>query len=407
MTRPIRVLCIHFTGAFGGASRSLFEAISEIPTSDVEPLFLTQQGSVERFFSKLGPVVACRGLTQFDNTRYSYYRGARWIVLLRELAFLPSTIRALNVAKHQFGKVDIIHINEFTGLVTLWLTKRFFNVPALVHVRSVARNASCSPSTMFVNYMFRKLATCIVAIDQNVRSSLPKDLPVKIIHNSFRISSQTDTDINTKALNQLSPTSFKIGFVGNLLKVKGIFELLNAALILRDKGLDVEFIIVGDDAKPPIGLKNIIVKALGLQQNSKAEVELFLSNHELRPIIHLFGFTSNIGQIYRHLDVLCFPSHYDAPGRPIFEAAFYSIPSIVAVDNPYDDTLIHDETGLAISSRSATQIVEAIEYLMNNPDKCKAMGKEAEALARKNFDVTRNSHELLTTYRDLLKETSS
>ena len=399
--KPLKVLCLHFTGAFGGASRSLFEALSEMPAKSVSPLFVTQQGTVAEFFSKLGPVVATKGLTQFDNTRYSYYRGTRWLVLLREIAYLPYTIKALRQARAQFGSVDLIHVNEFTGLLTLWLAKRIFNAPALVHVRSVARDDPASWRTRLVNRLFRKLAAGIVAIDQNVRASLPQNMPVNIIHNSFRVKEQADTAAVSNALNKLSTTSFKVGFVGNLLKVKGIQELLQAALLLKNKGLDVEFIVVGDDARPSKGLKARLVKALGLQQNSRAEVEQFLDQHSLRPTFHLLGFTSNIGQVYKHVDVLCFPSHYDAPGRPIFEAAFYGVPSIVAVKNPFSDTLIHGETGLAISPKSAEEIATAIEYLLNNRENCSAMGSAAKALAHRNFDVTNNSRELLSMYRSL------
>jgi glycosyltransferase involved in cell wall biosynthesis len=399
---PIRVLCIHFTGAFGGASRSLFEALSEISPEDVRPMFLTQHGSVVDFFSKLGPVVATRGLSQFDNTRYSHYRGMRWVVLLRELAYLPFTILALRTAKRQFGDIDLIHVNEFTGLMTLWLAQLYFKAPALVHVRSLARTEVRSLRSRLEIYLFRKLAAGVVAIDQNVRSSLPAGLPVKIIHNSFRVKAQIDTEENSRALAELSPTSFKVGFVGNLLKVKGIFELLQAALSLRDEGIDVEFVIVGDDAKPSTGLKSRVIKALGLQQNSKADIERFLDDHQLRSIVHLLGFTSNIGQIYRAMDVLCFPSHFDAPGRPIFEAAFYGVPSIVAVKNPCDDTLIHGETGLAIASKSTDEISAAVKYLIAHPEKRKAMGAAALTLAKNNFDVSQNSRDLLFFYNKLI-----
>lgn len=401
---PIRVLCIHFTGAFGGASRSMFEALSEMSPEDVQPMCLTQHGTVIDFFSKLGPVVSARGLSQFDNTRYSHYRGVRWMVLLRELAFLPFTIQALRTAKRQFGDVDLIHVNEFTGLMTLWLAQLYFKAPALVHVRSVARNEPRSLRTRLENHLFSKLAAGVVAIDQNVRASLPASLPVKIIHNSFKVKAQVDTEENSRALARLSPTAFKVGFVGNLLKVKGIFELLEAALSLRNKGIDVEFVIVGDDAKPSTGLKSRVVNALGLQQNSKVEVERFIDDHQLRSIVHLLGFTSNIGQIYRAMDVLCFPSHYDAPGRPIFEAAFYGVPSIVAVSNPYDDTLIHGETGLAIASKAADEISTAVEYLIANPQKRKAMGHAARTLAHNNFDVTHNSAALLLLYKELIQK---
>ncbi len=395
----LRILYLHFTGAFGGASRSLFEVVSELAPERVTPMFITQHGSVVNYYSTLGPVISARGLSQFDNTRYSHYRGARWLVLLRELAFLPFTIHVLSVAKRQFGAVDIIHVNEFTGLITLWLAKLFFHAPAIVHVRSVARNDAGSLRTRFVNYLFHKLAERVIAIDQNVRASLPASLPVNVIHNSFRVNSQADTDPNTRALALLSPTSFKVGFVGNLLKVKGIIELIKSAHILISKGLNIEFVIVGDDVKPSKGIKSYVLGLLDLQQNSRAEIEHLLDEYDLRSNVHLIGFTSNISQIYQSVDVLCFPSHYDAPGRPIFEAAFFGVPSIVAVQNPYEDTLINGVTGLAIQPKSVNDIVSAIEYLMNNPEKCRSMGAAAKALAEKNFDVARNSAELLSVYQ--------
>lgn len=396
---PLRILYLHFTGAFGGASRSLYEVLAELAPQHVSPIFITQQGTVVDFFSNLGPVVSVKGLTQFNNTHYGYYQGARWLVLLRELLYLPYTIYAIRAAKRQFGEVDIIHVNEFTGLFTLWLARQYFKAPAIVHVRSVARDDSGSLRTRLVNFMFHKLADRVIAIDQNVRASLPANLPVSVIHNSFRVKAQADTAEITQTLARLSPTSFKVAFVGNLLKVKGIIELIQAARILKSKGLDIKFILVGDDVKPSKGIKSSVLSALGLQQNSRAEVERLLDEYDLRDNIHLLGFTSNIGQVYRFVNVLCFPSHYDAPGRPIFEAAFYGKPSIVAVQKPYDDTLIHGVTGLAISPKSADEIVSAIEFLMDNPDKCLSMGAAAKALAENNFDVVRNSAELLSVYK--------
>jgi glycosyltransferase involved in cell wall biosynthesis len=395
---PVRVLYLHFTGAFGGASRSLYEVLAELTPHHVSPMFITQQGTVVDFFSKLGPVISAKGLTQFDNTQYSYYRGTRWIVLLRELSYLPFTIHALRTAKQQFGEIDIIHVNEFTGLFSLWIAKRYFKAQVIVHVRSVARSDLRSMRTRLVYRMLDRLADRVIAIDQNVRASLAKNASVSVIHNSFRVNAQADSDNITQKMALLSPTSFKVGFVGNLLKVKGIIELIHAARILRNKGYHIEVIVVGDDVKSSKGFISSVLSALGLQQNSRAEVERLLDEYGLRDIIHLFGFTTNIGQIYRSINVLCFPSHYDAPGRPIFEAAFYGKPSIVALQKPYDDTLIPGVTGVAVSSKSVDEIVSAVEYLIHNPLKCQLMGAAAKSLAEENFDVVRNSAELLSVY---------
>ena len=81
--RSLRVLYLHFAGPFGGSSRSLFEAVNSFPPGAVQPAFVTQRGSASEFFRQLGDVIETVGMTQIDDTRYGYYRGLRWLVLLR------------------------------------------------------------------------------------------------------------------------------------------------------------------------------------------------------------------------------------------------------------------------------------------------------------------------------------
>lgn len=392
------------TGAFGGSSRSLYEVLRVFQEKELDAIFVTQRGTVRDFFSRLGSVVETHGLTQFDNTRYSYYRGFRWVVLLRELLYLPGTIMALYRVKSICKKVDIIHLNEFTGLIPLWLAQRFFfKAPAVVHVRSVARTTSGSLRVRWVNWMLRHLAKAVIAIDETVRASLPPDLPVEVIHNSFDPGPSDCKDHETPdSLKRLRPHSFKVGFVGNLLKVKGILELIESAHMTRDRGYDIEFVIVGDNARSTRGFGRRILKLLGLEQNMKAEVESMIERYNLRDCVHLVGFTSNLSFVYRHMDVLCFPSHFDAPGRPVFEAAFFGVPSIVAARNPTADTLIHGKTGLAVSPRSAEQLAEAIQLLASDTELTKSMGKAAKDLALRNFNVQANAEKLLAVYRRIV-----
>jgi glycosyltransferase involved in cell wall biosynthesis len=398
--KPLRVLYLHMIGPFGGASRSLFEAVGAFPAGAVQPLFVTQRGSVTRFFSRLGEVVEARGMSQFDDTRYSRYRGMRWLVLLRELAYLPFTVAALAKAKRRWQRVDLIHLNEFTGLVPLLIARRLFGAPALVHVRSVAATDTASRRTRWVQRTLRHDARAVVAIDETVRESLPVDLEVDVIHNAFSPQAASGVDPALEArLQALRPESFKVGFVGNLLRVKGIHELVEAARITRERGIDVEFLVVGDDAAPSRGLKARIVKALGLAQNVRAEVEAALDLHALRDRFHLLGFSAEIGRAYRRMDVLCFPSHYDAPGRPIFEAAFFGVPSIVAVRKPRGDTLVDGVTGLAFAPGDAVALADAIERLARDRAGAAAMGRAAREMAERTFDVRTNAGALLAVYR--------
>ncbi|PCI02498.1 MAG: glycosyl transferase family 1 [Hyphomicrobiales bacterium] len=399
----MKILFIHLTGAFGGSSRSLIEAVGAFPDK-VDAYFLTPRGTVETFFSKLGKVLAVRGLSQFDNTQYSYYRGFRWLVALREIAYLPATFAAIRQARRQWPDIDLIHVNEFTGLLPMWLAKRQFGVPVVVHVRSVARLDSQAWRTRFVNKVMRDNADVIVAIDETVRQSLPSDLPIEVIHNAFTPQPVGQLDKNVlRAIEKLRPGALRVGFVGNLLKVKGIQDLVEAARIVKQCGGDVEYVIVGDDARSSTSLKARLLHAFGLNQNIKALVEKKIILHGLSDNFHMLGFMRDIALAYRYFDVLCFPSHFNAPGRPVFEAAFSSVPSIVAVTNPTNDTLIDSVTGLAVPPHAPQKLAQAILDCEADREKTKSMGIEAHKLAEQNFSVGRNAAKLFSVFETCLR----
>jgi len=404
LAEPIRVLYLHVIGEFGGASRSLFEAVRAFPPDEVEAVFVTARGSVLQFFSRLGRVISAWGVSKLDHTRYGYYRGMRWLILIREIAYFPATLWALRRARALGTRVDIVHLNEFSGLPVLWLARRWLAPAAtVVHVRSLANENSGLARTRWVHRELRR-ASAVVAIDLSVRSTLPADLRVDVIHNAFSPSTADHPDPAVElALTRLRPESFKVGFVGNLLRVKGIEELIAAAHLTVKRGIDVEFIIVGGDARTSRGPIAWILRQLGMQQDRSAQVEQEIARLGLGDRVHMLGFTASIARVYRCMDVLCFPSHYDAPGRPIFEAAFFGVPSIVAVREPRADTLVHGVTGLAFTPGSAVELADAIEKLARDVQLARRMGAAAKAMAEENFNATRNAGQLLEVYRRVLE----
>lgn len=395
----MRVLYIHMTGAFAGGCRSLYEVVRALPAGEVEPLFIAPRGSVHGFLSRLGEAIEARGISQFDNTRYGYYRGLRWLVAIRELAFVPSTIVALLRAYRRWKTVDLIHVNEITGVLPWLIAGRLFNAPVVVHVRSVVRNDTGSFRTRWINRLLRNKANAVIAIDETVRASLPQELPVDVIHNAFSLDSADIADSSFADKLRLKPRSFKVGFVGNLLRVKGIFELIEAARLTRDQGLNVEFIIVGADAGRSDTLKSRILNELRLGQDVGTEVRAKVDLFRLGDRVHMVGFMANIAQAYACMDVLCFPSYYDAPGRPIFEAAFLKVPSIAAVRKPMPDTLVDRVTGLAIPPHDAEALAKAITTVATDRALAVRMGAAAHQMAISNFQAEQNAAKLLKVYK--------
>lgn len=393
----MKVLYIDGVGPFGGASRSLYEVLRGMPKGSVDAYFVVARGTILSYYRELASdVIATAGLTRFDNTRYSHYRGVRWLVLLRELFHLPFTIVAILQAKRRWKWVDVLHANEITEIVPLLIARRVFKAPIVVHVRSLARTADRSLRCRWLNAQL-KGADAVIAIDENVRATLPADLNVDVIHNSFTAERAPDPTVQG-LLEALHPNSLKVGFIGNLHHSKGLFDLLEAAKIVRAAGRDVEFIVVGGVTRGDRGVKGWLLQKIGLAQDVQARLLERIKCYELTKTFHLLGPTSDILSVYDRIDVLCFPSHFDAPGRPMLEAAVAGVPCIAAVTHPHADTLLHGETGLAVPGQDPAKLADAIQYFADNPAEVVRMGANARRLAETNFDARVNAKKLLAVY---------
>lgn len=400
----MKVLYIDGVGPFGGASRSLYEVVRALPKGEVDAYFVAARGTVVPYYSELATdIITGLGLTRFDNTQYSYYRGLRWLVVLREFAHLPSTVLAIARAKLRWRTIDLIHVNEITEVLPMLMAQWVFRVPVVVHVRSLARNDHQSLRCRWIKWVLARKVAAVIAIDESVKASLPHSLKVDVVHNSFTPKYLVNQDEHFfSRIDRLDATSFKVGFVGNLLVSKGLFDLLDAAKIVRDLGYNVDFLIVGDVARRDKGLKAWFLERLGLAQDIKSKLSDKIADYGLTEHFHLLGATPDIQRAYERFDVLCFPSHFDAPGRPIFEAAFSGVPSIAAINEPMADTLIHNETGLAVPPQNPERLAAAILHFVCNRGETERMGRNAKALAERNFKPSTNAGRLLAIYRRIL-----
>ena len=404
----MKILYISSVGPFGGSSRSLYEAVRVLSQREIEPYFVTAEGTALDFYGLVAKhMITTRGLTRFDNTQYSHYRGIRWLILLREVFHFPYTLMALYRAKRRWGDFSIIHVNEITEIISGLIAKLLFKAPLIVHVRSPQWNSPNSWRSKWIYSQLRDIADAVIAIDETTRATLPSDIPVDVIQNSFTAKRSDQPDMHlARRLGALRPLALKVGFVGNLQISKGIFELLEAAKIIRNSGRDVEFVIVGGYTRMDRGVKAWVLQRAGLAQNLHFELTAKIEKYGLADCVHLLGATNDIQSVYERLDVICFPSHFDAPGRPVFEAAFSAVPCIACVSDPKADTLVHGQTGLTIPARDPVALSEAIIHFADDRSEVSRMGKNAQELAITNFDPQKNADKVRALYMRVIAKTS-
>ena len=220
----MRSLYIHPFKSYGGATKSLIEMLKKFPAYKIQPVVIAPQGEVSKAFKQVGAkVYKVNGISQWDDTKASHYKGFRWLILLRELFYLPGSILALIRVK-SYGPFSLIHCNEITTLIIGVLARKIIGAPLLIHIRSLQRGKNGGIVSSWILSILNKNADMIIAIDQAVRRTLPKYLPIKIIYNGMEIKNKANVKI-------LKDPIFTIATVGSLHRIKGIFELLEAANI--------------------------------------------------------------------------------------------------------------------------------------------------------------------------------
>lgn len=397
----LSVLYLHPIGAFGGASRSLLEIARAFPAGEVRPCVLAPRGQAAALFEQAGfPVEQVLGIWQFDCTRFGHYRGIRWLILLRELCYAPFTVWGLLRARRRWRDIDLVHVNEITALLPAVLAKRLLRRPLVVHVRSVQQVEGIGRRRRWLLRLLRRHADAVIAIDLTVRASLPDDLAVEVVHNVFFPGPQGETPAAlAAATRRFQPGSLRVGLVGNLLALKGVYDFLEAAKLCVRAGANIDFVIVGSNPRRVSGWRGALLAGFGFARDVEGDLEQFVAAQGLAGRVQRIGFTAEIGAVYRSLDVLCFPSHLDAVGRPVLEAAWFGVPSVVAVDRPAPDTLIDGETGLRVPARDPQALARTLLQLAQDRAQVRRMGDAARRLAERNFDAGTNALRVLEIYR--------
>ncbi len=388
---PLRVLYLHPFAAFGGATKSLAEMFAALPAASVRGTVICPPGVAADSLRAAGlEVITARGVAQWDDTRFGHYRRARWLILLREVALWPATILALRRAAHE-GDYDLIHSNEITALLPGLLARRMLRAPLLVHVRSLQRGSGGGRISGWLQRLLRTRADAVVAIDEAVRRTLPADLTVHVIHNGMKVPAELPP--------RASLGTFCVGIIGVLHRSKGVYELLEATRLLRDRGVEVRVLVVGENVHRLSGLRGWLLRKLDFARDVRGELEAYVALHGLKEFVEFTGFVPDIRPIYSRTDAVCFPSHLDAPGRPVFEAALFGLPTIVAMQNPTRDVIVSGETGLCIDHPTPIAIADAIQALAQDRPRARRMGEQARRMALERFESRVCASKMLALYR--------
>lgn len=397
--RPLKVLYVTHTAARGGCAASLRYLIENLPPGSVEATVLSPAGPAAEAFRKAGArVITISGVSMLLSLNGGPLRGWRNLELLRTAWALRSG-REIRAAIRDV-RPDIVHLNERGMLQAARIAHRD-GIPVIVHARSVVDR-----KTRWVKAIgelaLNRYASLVVPIDESVSWSLREVRRRQVVYNPLNVS---DAELAAATATRVPDPdgNVRVTYLSGLLVMKGIWDLLEAAKRLRHRR-DIVFQIAGENSRPPEFFRSPVGKMAslaGLARDIERDVRAWLAREGLTNV-RLLGHVDTPATLLAATDILVFPSRLNGPGRSVFEAGIYGIPSVLALADKVEDVVTDGVTGLIVPERDPAALAAAIERLAQDEALRRRMGEEARRRYLVQFNPKRIGEQMFEIYRDVL-----
>jgi lipopolysaccharide/colanic/teichoic acid biosynthesis glycosyltransferase/glycosyltransferase involved in cell wall biosynthesis len=177
-----------------------------------------------------------------------------------------------------------------------------------------------------------------------------------------------------------------VGFVGRLVKDKGIRELAEAFQQLRAKYPQLHLLLVGD-FEPGDPVEPVVRRYI------ESETAI------IRP-----GFVSDSAPYYLLMDVLALPTYREGfPGAPL-EAQASGIPVVTTTATGAVDSIIDGVTGFVVPVGDSNALSESVAKLLAGPELRARMGQAGRERTERDFQPEVIWDALIHLYRQLIEE---
>ena len=172
-----------------------------------------------------------------------------------------------------------------------------------------------------------------------------------------------------------------------LLWDKGIREFVEAARILRSRGAQARFVLVGDeDTENPASIAHEQV----MQWQAEGRVEWW-------------GRSNDMPATWNQASIACLPSYAEGLPKVLIEAAACGLPAVTSDVPGCREAVTHDVNGLLVPPRDATALAAAIGRLLDDPELRRRLGAAARQRAEAEFAEPLVAAQTIAVYRELLQ----
>jgi glycosyltransferase involved in cell wall biosynthesis len=171
---------------------------------------------------------------------------------------------------------------------------------------------------------------------------------------------------------QKAKRAVRILFLSNLIESKGVFVLLEACKILKNKNIPFECVFIGGEGNITALRFSKKVNQLDLQE------EVFYQGEK---------YGDEKLQAFLETDIVSFPTYFETFGLVILEAMSHSLPIVSTFEGGIPDIVEDGVTGFLVPQKNVLALAEKLELLIKNPVLRQQMGKAGRLKYEQQFTL--------------------
>ncbi|MGQ9618626.1 MAG: glycosyltransferase family 4 protein [Candidatus Aminicenantia bacterium] len=285
-------------------------------------------------------------------------------------------------------RAKIIHFHDSHSVMPGILASIFYPVPIKIPARKVDFSTRGNP---FRKLKYDKLVTAVIAVSKGVKDVLVKDgIPEPKIHLIYEGTDLKKFEIGGtkeewKERLGLSRNKFIAGIVAHLADHKGHIYLIQSAKILKEKGAELEILIIGDGE-----LKDFLIsktKELGIED-----------------MVKFLGFRKDIPYLLKAIDLFVLSSYLEGLCTSLLDAMASKLPIVATRTGGIPEAVEDGVNGILVPPRDPSALAEAIYKLYKNRELLNDLGEKGYERVKNMFSVERMVENTINLYNKLLKE---
>lgn len=209
---------------------------------------------------------------------------------------------------------------------------------------------------------------------------------IKVLVNAIDLNNYpgTSTQVQKRLREQWgSEKAVIIGYVGRLIRYKGVDLLISAFKNLVTEFPDIRLVIIGDGRE----LKSL--------QRQAAQLGI-------KDLVIFLGYQANVAEYLPAFDIFVLPSRWETYGLAALEAMASGIPVVATKVGGLPEFIQDKVNGLLVPPEDVKALTEAIKFCIQHSETARTMALEGQKKVRAEHSIENYVCKLEQIYREIL-----